>query len=248
MGNDALSSLRRLLEAVDGATVDVYLRIDEIEPAPAVPSPGKIICVGLNYRSHAEESNMEIPGEPVLFSKFNNALAAHGQTIALPSVAREYDYEVELALVIGRRAKDVPVSQALEYVLGYCNANDLSARDLQFRTGQWLIGKTLDNFLPVGPWLVTADEVANPQSLRIRCWRNGDLVQDSTTADMIFSVAEIIAHTSRLMTLEPGDLISTGTPEGVIFGAGDKAWLHDGEEVVVEVEGLGRLRNTFSQA
>lgn len=247
LGLDALEPLQELLEEVDDIPADAYLDFNQITPAPVVPSPGKIICVGLNYRSHAEESNMDIPEEPVLFSKFNNSLAAHEQTIALPPVAREYDYEVEMAVVIGRRAKDVPVSEALDHVLGYCNANDLSARDLQFRTGQWLIGKTLDGFLPVGPWLVTADEVPDPQALQIRCWRNGELVQDSTTADMIFSVAEIIAYTSRLMTLEPGDLISSGTPEGVILGADEKRWLQSGEEVVVEVQGLGRLRNTFSQ-
>lgn len=248
MGNVAIKPLRQIVEKLNDARVDVYLDENEINLGPAVPSPGKIVCVGLNYRRHAEESAMDLPTEPVLFSKFNNALAAHGQTIELPPIAREYDYEAELALVIGRRAKGVGVSRALDHVLGYCNANDLSARDLQFITGQWLIGKTLDGFLPVGPWLVTADEIADPQNLRVQCWRNGQLVQNSTTADMIFSVAEIVAHCSRLMTLDPGDLIITGTPEGVVFGADEKNWLAGGEEVIVEIEGLGRLRNSFSQA
>lgn len=247
MGFDAVKSLGQLLEKLNEAAADVFVDADEMEMGPTVPSPGKIICVGLNYRRHAEESDMAIPSEPILFSKFNNALAASGQTIGFPSIAKEYDYEAELALVIGRRAKNVSVSDALDTVLGYCNANDVSARDLQFRTGQWLMGKTLDGFLPVGPWLVTADEIGDPQNLSIRCWRNGELVQDSNTADMIFSVAEIIAYTSQLMTMEPGDLIITGTPEGVIFGAGEKVWLQDGEEVVVEVQGLGQLRNTFSR-
>lgn len=247
MGSATVTALETLLDKVDDAEARYSRYAKTVRLGPAAPSPGKILCVGLNYRSHAEESAMDIPSEPVLFSKFNNALAAHEQVIELPPVAQEYDYEVELALVIGRQAKNVSESEALDYVLGYCNANDLSARDLQFRTGQWLIGKTLDGFLPVGPWLVTADEIADPQDLRVRCWRNGKLVQDSTTADMIFSIAEIVAHCSRLMTLEPGDLIITGTPEGVVFGAAEKNWLRAGEEVVVEVEGLGRLRNTFSQ-
>lgn len=247
-GSPAVAVLAALLEKVDDADAQYTRYAKTLALGPVTPSPGKILCVGLNYRSHAEESAMDIPQEPVLFSKFNNALAAHGQTVQLPSLAREYDYEAELALVIGRRAKDVPTAEALDYVLGYCNANDLSARDLQFRTGQWLVGKTLDGFLPVGPYLVTADEVVDPQNLNIRCWRNGKLVQDSNTADMIFSVKEIIAHASRLMTLEPGDLIITGTPQGVVFGAAEKNWLRAGEEVVVEVQGLGQLRNTFSQS
>lgn len=247
MGSAAVAALEALLDKVDDAGAQYVRYTKTLKLGPLAPSPGKILCVGLNYQSHAEESAMDIPEEPVLFSKFNNALAAHGQVISLPPLAQEYDYEAELALVIGRRAKDVSTAEALDYVLGYCNANDLSARDLQFRTGQWLIGKTLDGFLPVGPHLVTADEVGDPQNLSIRCWRNGKLVQDSNTGDMIFSIKEIIAHSSRLMTLEPGDLIITGTPEGVVFGAAEKNWLRAGEEVAVEVEGLGRLRNTFSQ-
>lgn len=246
MGLDALPAVAQLRDKLAGAGADVYLDAKEIKRGPAVPNPGKIICVGLNYRGHAEESGMDIPGEPVLFSKFNNALAAPEQVIELPAIAKEYDYEAEVALVMGRRAKNVAVSDALDYVLGYCNANDLSARDLQFRSGQWLIGKTLDGFLPVGPWLVTADEIADPQKLSIRCWRNGYLVQDSNTGDMIFTIAEIVSYISQLMTLEAGDLITTGTPQGVILGATEKNWLHGGEETVVEVAHLGRLRNTFS--
>jgi 2-keto-4-pentenoate hydratase/2-oxohepta-3-ene-1,7-dioic acid hydratase in catechol pathway len=247
LGFAALRPLEQLLEEPDTSEISTTLDANQIKLGPAVPTPGKIICVGLNYRRHAEETGMALPTEPVLFSKFNNAITAPGANVELPAVANEYDYEAEMAFVIGRRAKQVAVSDALEYVLGYCNANDVSARDLQMRSGQWLIGKTLDGFLPVGPWLVTADEIADPQNLSIRCWRNGELVQDSNTADMIFTVAEIIAYASQLMTLEPGDLVITGTPEGVILGAKEKNWLQDGEETVVEVEQLGRLRNTFAR-
>jgi 2-keto-4-pentenoate hydratase/2-oxohepta-3-ene-1,7-dioic acid hydratase in catechol pathway len=157
-------------------------------------------------------------------------------------VARQYDYEVELGVVIGRRAAYVERDQALEYVLGYCTANDLSARDLQMRTSQWLLGKTLDGFCPVGPYIVTRDDVPDPQQLELKTWVNGELRQNSSTADMIFSVAEIVSYASQYMTLEPGDLIITGTPEGVILGMPEpRTWLKSGDEVTVEVQGLGRL-------
>lgn len=210
---------------------------------PVIPNPGKIIGVGLNYRQHALESGLAVPGSPVLFSKFNNALAAAGEPIPLPPAAEQYDYEVELLVIIGRQARYVSETKALDYVAGYATANDLSARDLQNRTSQWLLGKTLAKFLPAGPYLVTADEVPDPQSLPLRCWVNGELRQDSSTADMIFPVAYLISYISQYMTLEPGDLISTGTPQGVIAGMKDKVWLRPGDEVTVEVAGLGRLTN-----
>ena len=214
----------------------------ELTLGPVVPTPGKIVAVGLNYRRHAVETHAAIPEAPVLFSKFNNSLAGSCEPVRLPRVASQYDYEVELGVVIGRRAAGVPVERALEYVLGYCTANDLSARDLQFRSSQWLLGKTIDKFCPVGPYLVTADEVPDPQQLALRTWVNGELRQNSNTADMIFSVAEIISYTSDYMTLEAGDLIITGTPEGVILGMPEpRTWLKAGDEVTVEVEGLGRL-------
>jgi len=212
---------------------------------PCVPNPGKIICIGLNYRRHVEESGMAIPTLPVLFSKFSNTIAAPGEQIVLPSNAVEYDYEAELGVVIGKRAKNVTEQDALSYVLGYCNTNDLSARDLQRRTSQWLLGKTLDQFSPIGPYLVTADEVPDPQVLDIRCWVNGDLRQNSSTADMIFSVAYLVSYISQYMTLEPGDVISTGTPEGVVLGMKEKQWLQPGDEVTVEIAGLGQLTNTM---
>jgi len=212
---------------------------------PCVPNPGKIICIGLNYRRHAIESGMAIPTLPILFSKFSNTIAAPGEQIVLPANAIEYDYEAELGVVMGKRAKNVSEQDALNYVLGYCNINDLSARDLQMRTTQWLLGKTLDQFSPIGPYLVTADEIADPQALDIRCWVNGELRQNSTTADMVFSVAYLVSYISQYMTLDPGDVISTGTPEGVVLGMKEKQWLKPGDEVTVEVTGLGRLTNTM---
>jgi 2-keto-4-pentenoate hydratase/2-oxohepta-3-ene-1,7-dioic acid hydratase in catechol pathway len=214
---------------------------------PCVPRPGKIICIGLNYRNHAREARMEIPPVPVLFSKFQNAVAAPNEVIPLPPVAEKYDYEAELAVVIGKKARYVPEERALEYVLGYCNTNDVSARELQNKTSQWLLGKTLDKFLPMGPYLLTADEAGNPQSWPVRCWLNGELRQNSNTADMIFSVAQLVSFISQHMTLEPGDLISTGTPEGVILGKPQpRTWMKPGDTMVVEVGPLGRLSNTLA--
>jgi 2-keto-4-pentenoate hydratase/2-oxohepta-3-ene-1,7-dioic acid hydratase in catechol pathway len=212
---------------------------------PCVANPGKIICVGLNYRRHAVESGMAIPTSPVLFSKFSNTIASPGEQIVLPTNAVEYDYEAELGVVIGKRAKNVSEQNALNYVLGYCNINDLSARDLQMRTSQWLLGKTLDQFMPIGPYLVTADEVRDAQALDIRCWVNGALRQNSSTSDMVFSVPQLVSYMSQYMTLEPGDVISTGTPEGVVLGMKEKQWLKSGDEVTIEVAGLGRLTNTM---
>lgn len=215
---------------------------NRLELGPCVPHPGKIICIGLNYRNHARESKMEIPSVPVLFSKFQNALAADCEPVPLPAVASKYDYEAELAVVIGKRARYVPEDRALEYVLGYCNANDLSERDLQAKTSQWLLGKSLDKFLPIGPYLLTADEAGDPQDWPVRSWLNGEPRQNSNIADMIFPVAALISFISQYMTLEPGDLISTGTPEGVILGMPrPRTWMKPGDTIEVEVGPLGKL-------
>lgn len=243
-GEPALNALRDLVSQAGQAT-DAIRAEDGLTYGPCVPNPGKLLCIGLNYRRHAEESDAAIPETPVLFSKFGNTLAAHGDPVPLPDVATQYDYEAELAVVIGRTARHVSEADALSYVFGYCNANDVSARDLQMRTAQWLLGKTLDKFLPLGPYLVTADEFGDPQTKRVRCWLNGDLRQDSSTADMIFSVAEIVSYVSQYFPLEPGDVISTGTPEGVILGMAEKTWMVPGDETIVEVEGLGQLKNVM---
>jgi 2-keto-4-pentenoate hydratase/2-oxohepta-3-ene-1,7-dioic acid hydratase in catechol pathway len=219
------------------------LNEQDLLPGPCVGTPEKLICIGLNYKRHARETGLPIPEVPVLFSKFNNALAGTGEPIPLPDNALQYDYEVELGVVIGKEARYVRVDEALDYVFGYFTVNDMSVRDLQFRTSQWLLGKTPDKFFPTAPYLVTADEVGDPQKLGLSCWVNGELRQNSNTADMIFSVAECISYISQYMTLKPGDVISTGTPEGVVMGMMEKNWLKPGDEVVVEVEGLGKCTN-----
>lgn len=247
IGQPAIDAIQGLVDAASGADTAATWTLDEmgLQYGPAVSDPGKIICVGLNYRRHAAETNMPVPETPVLFSKFDNTIASYGDSVSLPQVATQYDYEVELGVVIGTAARNVSQDDALEHVLGYVTANDVSVRDLQTRTSQWLLGKTLDNFLPVGPYLVTADEVGDPQLLGIKTWVNGDIRQNSNTGDMIFSVAEIVSYISRYFTLEPGDLIVTGTPEGVAMGREDKPWLKPGDEVVVEVEKLGTLKNVM---
>lgn len=239
-----------LAQALSQGDDHLFLDRREIRLGPCVPRPGKILCVGLNYRDHAREAKMEPPKEPVLFNKFATSLAADGEIITIPAGVERVDYEAELALVIGKRVRQVSEEQALQAVFGYCNANDLSARELQFRTSQWLLGKCLDQFCPLGPYLVTADEVGDPQCLTIRCLVNGELRQEANTADMIFSCAQLIHYISRYMTLEPGDVILTGTPQGVILGypPEQQVWLKEGDEVVVEIEKLGRLTNRFQKA
>ncbi|WP_367306503.1 fumarylacetoacetate hydrolase family protein [Alicyclobacillus acidocaldarius] len=236
------TQVRRALEAIEEKGVPAG-KLSDLRLAPPVTRPQKILCVGLNYRKHAEESKMPIPSSPVYFAKFANSLAAHRDEIAIPEVAREVDYEVELVAVIGRRCRNVAEEEALGAVFGYTIGNDLSARDLQMRASQWLYGKAIDGFAPLGPYIATADEVGDPQRLGLRLYVNGDLRQNSSTADMIFSVAQVIADLSRIMTLEPGDLIYTGTPEGVILGREEKVWLKPGDEMACEIDGLGRLEN-----
>jgi 2-keto-4-pentenoate hydratase/2-oxohepta-3-ene-1,7-dioic acid hydratase in catechol pathway len=220
-------------------------RPDDMDYAPCIPLQQKIICVGLNYEKHAKESGFPSQTSPVLFSKFGNSLSGHGQNIVLPQLSREYDYEGELGVVIGRKGKNVAEENALDFVLGYCNANDLSARDLQNRTSQWLLGKSLDGFCPIGPYIVTKDEIENPNELTICTYVNGEVRQQSNTNDMIFSVEEIVSYVSHYITLEPGDLILTGTPEGVILGypKEKRSWLKAGDQVTVEIEKLGCLTN-----
>lgn len=217
--------------------------------APAVPRPEKILCVGLNYRKHAEEAGMAIPPVPILFSKFANALSGHGAKIKLrpPQVASQYDYEVELVIVIGRKAVDVREEDALKYVFGYCNGNDLSARDLQMRTTQWMLGKIQDGFAPIGPWLVTADQIPDPNALQVETRVNGELRQCENTSDMIYNCAHIVSYVSRHLTLKPGDIIFTGTPSGVILGypPEKRAWLKPGDRVATTIEKLGTLEVTL---
>ena len=218
---------------------------DELAIGPCAPYPPKIICIGLNYRKHAIESGMAIPDVPVVFTKYNNTLCEYGATITLGNEGVQFDYEVELGVIIGKSCKNVNRQDALDHVLGYCVANDLSCRDLQFKTSQWLLGKSLDHFLPLGKYMITADEIIDPQQLQLTCTLNGELRQNSNTADMIFSVSEIIEFLSKYMTLEPGDLILTGTPEGVIMGLEEKDWLKPGDKIKVSIEKLGSTENTM---
>jgi 2,4-didehydro-3-deoxy-L-rhamnonate hydrolase len=207
-----------------------------------IDHPGKIICVGLNYRRHAEEQGAPVPDHPILFAKWPTALIGPGEPIVLPPISASIDYEAELGVVIGSRAKAVPADEALGVVRGYLCANDVSARDLQAADRQFTRAKSLDTFCPVGE-LVPASAVPDPQALRIRCLVNGEVRQDSTTADMIFSVVEVIAFVSEAITLQPGDLLLTGTPEGVGLYRDPPRFLADGDEVVVEIDGIGRLEN-----
>jgi 2,4-didehydro-3-deoxy-L-rhamnonate hydrolase len=209
----------------------------------SISRPGKIVCVGLNYLDHAREGGTELPKAPLLFAKWPNTLIGDGDAIVLPPEAQEVDYEAELGVVIGATARRVSEADALDHVAGYVCLNDVSARDMQFGDGQWTRGKSLDTFCPVGPRLVPREEIDDPQQLGIRCILNGEAVQDSSTAQMIFSVPEIIAYVSRVITLEPGDLIATGTPAGVGVFRDPKVLLKDGDEVSVEIDGLGTLTN-----
>jgi 2-keto-4-pentenoate hydratase/2-oxohepta-3-ene-1,7-dioic acid hydratase in catechol pathway len=216
--------------------------------APSVPHPGKLICIGLNYRKHAEETKSAIPSAPIVFAKFHNALAASGEEVAIPAATEQADYEAELVIVIGRRARNVPESRALDHVWGYTNGNDLSARDLQNQSSQWVLGKTPDKFGPIGPWLVSRDEAGELGPQPIRCLVNGQVRQESTLGDMIFGVPELVAFLSKHFTLDPGDVIYTGTPSGVALGQPHpKPWLRPGDEVVVEIGNLGRLVNRMTE-
>jgi 2-keto-4-pentenoate hydratase/2-oxohepta-3-ene-1,7-dioic acid hydratase in catechol pathway len=239
--NEDISEVRNLKDS-DLKQTEAFPE-SSLEFGPCISGRSKIICIGLNYRKHAQETNMEIPKYPIVFNKFNNTLTDYESDVPLGSEGVQFDYEVELGVVIGESCKNVSKVNALNYVLGYCVANDLSCRDLQFKTSQWLLGKSLDHFLPLGKYLVTADEVGDPQNLDLTCILNGQIRQKSNTSDMIFTVAEIISFLSKHMTLEPGDLILTGTPSGVIMGLPDKVWLKPGDRLRVEIEKLGFSEN-----
>lgn len=215
---------------------------------PCVTEPSKILCVGLNYRAHAAEANEKLPKEPILFNKYNSALNNHGGTIAVSKEpGRNFDYETELVTVIGKTARNVSEADALSYVFGYCTGQDFSERDQQMRSGQWMLGKTGDGWGPIGPWLVTADQV-DPENLNLKTTVNGQQRQSANTKDMIFSVRQIVAFASKYMTLEPGDLIFTGTPEGVIIGypPEKRVWLKAGDKIVSSIDKLGDLEFTLT--
>ncbi len=225
------------LEGADGEV----LSLAEIELLPPVPDPEKLIGIGLNYGAHAAEAGLEPPASPTFFAKFANALRPDGATVVLPATSSKVDYEAEVAFVIGRRAHDVSEADAVDHLAGYTLLNDLSARDLQFATPQWMPGKVFDGSAPCGPAIVTPDEAGPPDALDIALDLNGERMQESSTADLIFSIPALVAHLSSLMTLEPGDVVTTGTPAGVGAARDPSVWLKPGDEVVVSSPQLGRL-------
>lgn len=233
------------LEAANAATASATatLPLASVRLLPPVPRPGKIICIGLNYRDHARETGQPIPQYPIVFSKYANTVIAHGDDIVLPRVTDQVDYEAELGFVIGRRARYVKAADAMEYVAGYLPINDVSARDYQTRISQWTMGKTFDTFAPMGPALVTRDEVPDPGNLRISLSIDGETLQDSNTNELIFGIPQLVEALSEVMTLEPGDVVSTGTPPGVGMARTPQRYLRPGERVSVSIEGVGTLTN-----
>jgi 2-keto-4-pentenoate hydratase/2-oxohepta-3-ene-1,7-dioic acid hydratase in catechol pathway len=239
------AALGRLVDraAAKGAN-GLYVAEAAVELGPCVTRPEKIICVGLNYRRHAAEVGQPVPSMPILFNKYNSALAGHRAVVNVSQQpAEKFDYEVELVIVMGKTARNVGPADALSHVFGYCTGNDLTARDLQSRTSQWMLGKSLDGFGPIGPYLVTADQVADPNGLKIECRVNGEVRQSSNTADMVFGCAALVSYISKYFTLKPGDIIFTGTPEGVILGYPKErqVWLKAGDRITSTLEGLGDL-------
>lgn len=220
----------------------------KLQYLPVIGNPEKIICIGLNYFSHVEEAKQTVPEFPLIFSKYNNSLEAHRSTIKIPDPVKQLDYEGELGIVIGKTAVNVDQVDALDYVFGYFAGNDLSARDLQFRTSQWLLGKSSDGFFPCGPFITTADEIGNPNNLNITTKVNGRIRQNSNTSKMIFKCNYLVSYLSRYFTLKPGDIISTGTPEGVVLGLPreEQEWIKSGDIIDVSIQGIGTLSNTFA--
>ena len=222
--------------------------VADVHLTAPVPRPGKLICIGLNYRDHAIESNMQVPERPIVFSKFPTSIIGPRQSVCLPGTSKNADYEAELAVVIGRVAKNVAEAEAFDHVFGYTNLNDISERGFQFADGQWQRGKSCDTFAPMGPYVATKDEIADPHSLSIRFRLNGKTLQDSNTDQLIFDIPVIIAYLSETITLEPGDVIATGTPAGVGFARNPPIFLNDSDLMEVEIDGLGILRNVVTRS
>ena len=245
--------LAHLLAAARKSAHADRLHVDEaqITHGRLFAEPGKIICIGLNYREHAKEAGEKVPAVPILFNKYNNALTSHGATIRLPTeVATKFDYEVEMLVVIGRRAHDVKLEDASKYIAGYCTSNDFTARDLQLELDghQWMLGKTLDDFAPIGPYFVCADLVEDPNNLNIECRVNGETRQHSNTSSLVYNTEYLVSYISRHFPLEPGDVIFTGTPPGVILGMPKEkqVWLKAGDQIACSVGNLGELRFTLA--
>jgi acylpyruvate hydrolase len=236
-------AFRRAAAVVASATPSQWLNSQNVELMAPIPRPGKIICIGANYREHIVESGASVPEYPIVFAKYHNTVIGPNDPIVIPRVTEQVDYEGELGVVIGRSARNVQLPNALDHVAGYLAMNDVSARDYQSRGSQWTLGKSFDTFLPMGPALVTADEVPDPQALNLKVTVGGQVLQESNTRYMIFPVAQLIAYLSEVMTLEPGDVIATGTPSGVGAARVPPRWLKPGDIVNVEISGIGRLAN-----
>ena len=240
IAGELIDELGQKLEGTDAQSVS------GAELLPPVPDPDKIVCIGLNYRSHAAEAGTDPPKEPTFFAKFRNALIAPDSTVKLPAASEKVDYEAEIAFVIGRRCNQVQAEEALDSIAGYMLLNDLSARDLQFATPQWMPGKVFDGSAPCGPALVTPDEAGAPDQISFSLDLNGERMQEASTSDLIFSIAELTSRLSRWMTLEPGDIVSTGTPSGVGSVREPRVWLKPGDEIVISSPTLGELRTTIA--
>ena len=253
-GERAMNAAREALALATGLGADaarergLARRAESVRLRAPVPRPPKFILVGLNYRDHAEEAGFKIPEVPTFFSKYANCVIGPGDAIKIPKVSAMIDYEGEYAFVMGRAGRDIPPERAMEYVAGYTIVNDVSCRDYQLKTGQWMIGKTFDTFGPMGPYLVTRDEIADPHNLEISLYLNGQRMQHSNTRNLIFNTGYVIAFLSRVFTFEPGDVISTGTPAGVGYARKPPVFMKAGDRVRVEVEGLGALENPIEGA
>src|SRR5215208_2936575 len=249
-GQGDISGLKRLADkaSASGSAERYFVAVDKAAFGPCVTNPEKIVCIGLNYRKHAAETGNPVPKQPILFNKFNTALNHHGGTINVTEEdAQKFDYEAELVIVIGRQARNVTEQDAPNYIFGYATGNDFTARDLQSRSSQWMLGKSLDGAAPVGPWLVTAD-LADGDNLKIECRVNGEVRQSSSTSDMVFNCKQLVSYISKYMTLKPGDIIFTGTPEGVISGypKEKQVWLKAGDKIATSIEKLGDLEFTLT--
>ena len=234
------------LEQAAAAATGEGVPLEEVDLLPPVPDPDKIVCIGLNYRSHAEETGQELPSAPTFFAKFRNALVPSGAAVQLPAASQKVDYEAEVAVVVGRRCRDIEEQDALACVAGYTLLNDLSARDLQFATPQWMPGKVFDGSAPCGPAIVTPDEAGPHDRIEIELRLNGERMQRASTADLVFGVPELLSRLSRLMTLEPGDIVSTGTPAGVGSAHRPRVWLKPGDRIEILSPTLGRLETTIA--
>lgn len=239
LGTDMLSVIASGHVPPGGQTYDA----SAVTMMAPIPRPPKFICVGLNYRDHAAETKQEIPSVPTIFNKFTNVVIGPGAPIMIPKVTYKVDYEAEFAFIIGRGGRYIKAGRAMDHVFGYTIVNDVSARDFQLATTQWLMGKTFDTFGPMGPWIVTKDEIPEPHALDISTEIGGEVLQSSNTRELIFKIPELIEYISQVVTLEPGDIVATGTPAGVGLARKPARWLKAGEEVIVKIQGIGELRN-----